>query len=888
MNGGLPRAAGEWPLVGREEEHAFVAGTLRLGQGGVMVAGTAGVGKSRLAREALGSVAGAKGGCHVEWVLATRAAASIPFGAFAHLLASNDRQVPADRLSLFRSVAGKLRARAEGRRLLLSVDDAHLLDPASAALVLYFASHSVATVVCTVRSGGVWPDAIVALWKEGYAARLDLQTLAEAEVARLLETVLDGPVERQCRRWAFERSDGNPLFLRELVAGALEAGALRQTGGLWRRTAQAAPSARLVELVESRLAGLTVSQRQALEVIALGEPLPLAALGRLVPSAEVTGLESKGLLTAAPAADGLEVRLGHPLYGDVIRRGIGAVRAAAIRRGLADALQADLRRPGALLQVVTWRLDAGEKVRDPQLLTAAAQQAARVFDHNLAGRLGRAAIEAGGGLPAVLMYAGSRRAQGDYDAAEAALAEAQTAARSSPLARNYLFLRLATLQWGLGDVDRAEELIAQAASWRQDPQWRHWVASQQVLLWSTSGRFEPAVTAGLSLLGETLEDAIRLPASVAVAYALHYAGRGRQALSLAAEAMAAAGSTTAVEWPPEAMWALVALDCGIDWDGAGDRLARLYQGACRSGDDIVASWAELLLGQEALGRGKVTTSRRWLREAASHLEENDPRILLPSCLALLAAAEAMAGHVPEAQDALARASTARGGRPGIWLGSNELALARIWAAASAGETSRAPQLAWAHAQSCPQAPLTAALFLHEALRTGGAAAEVAPQLRRAADRTDSPLAHACAAHAEAMAAGDATGAEQAGRAFAAIGALLRAAEAAGHAALIYARAGRPGPARAAAAYSTSLAGACEGARTPGLLAVRAPSLSRREAEVAALAGRGLANAEIAERLVLSVRTVESHLYRAAAKLGVSRREDLGPLLGLASSPTKLQ
>ncbi len=887
MNGGFPRAAGEWTLVGREEEHAFVVDALRRGRGGVMVAGAAGVGKSRLAREALGSVAGAGRGCHVEWVLATRAAASIPLGAVAHLLAGDDLQMPADRLSLFRSAARELRARARGHRLLLGVDDAHLLDPGSAALVLYLASHDVATVVCTVRSGDAWPDAIVALWKEGYAVRLDLQALAEEEVAQLLETVLGGPVERQCRRWAFDRSDGNPLFLRELVTGALEAGALRQTGGLWRRTAQAGLSARLVELVESRLAGLAVSQRQALEVIALGEPLPLAVLRRVVAGPEVTGLEAKGLISAAPAADGLEVRLGHPLYGEVVRREVGAVRAAAIRRGLADALQADLRRPGDLLRVVTWRLEAGEQVADPGLLTAAAQQAARVFDHGLAARIGQAAIEAGAGLPAVLVYAGSRRTQGNYEAAEAVLGEVESAARSSPLARPYLFLRLATLQWGLGDVGRAEDLITRAGGWRQDPQWRHWVGNQQVLLWSTTGQFESAVAAGLPLLREA-EGPTRLSTAVAVAFALHYAGRGRQALSLAAEAMADPESITAVEWPPEAMWALVALDCGIDWDDARDRLASIHQEACRSGNDIVASWAELLLGREALGRGKVITAGRWLREAASHLEEYDPRTLLPSCFSLLCVAEAMAGHGPEAQDALARASTARGGRPGIWLGSDELALARVWAAASAGETSRAQQLARAHAHSCPQAPLTAALFLHEALRTGGPAAEVAPPLRRAADRTDSPLAHACADHAEAMAAGDATGAEQASRAFAAIGALLRAAEAAGHAAVIHDRAGLRGPARAAAASSASLAGACEGARTPGLGAIRAPSLSHREAEVAALAARGLANAEIAERLVLSVRTVESHLYRAATKLGVSRREDLGPLLGLASPPAKMQ
>jgi DNA-binding CsgD family transcriptional regulator len=44
--------------------------------------------------------------------------------------------------------------------------------------------------------------------------------------------------------------------------------------------------------------------------------------------------------------------------------------------------------------------------------------------------------------------------------------------------------------------------------------------------------------------------------------------------------------------------------------------------------------------------------------------------------------------------------------------------------------------------------------------------------------------------------------------------------------------------------------------------------------IVSLAAGGASNAEIAERLVLSVRTVESHLYRAMRKLGVSTREEL--------------
>jgi DNA-binding NarL/FixJ family response regulator len=52
------------------------------------------------------------------------------------------------------------------------------------------------------------------------------------------------------------------------------------------------------------------------------------------------------------------------------------------------------------------------------------------------------------------------------------------------------------------------------------------------------------------------------------------------------------------------------------------------------------------------------------------------------------------------------------------------------------------------------------------------------------------------------------------------------------------------------------------------------SLTERERQMAELAAQGLSNPEIADRLVLSVRTVESHLYRAMQKLGVKDRRDL--------------
>jgi DNA-binding NarL/FixJ family response regulator len=88
-----------------------------------------------------------------------------------------------------------------------------------------------------------------------------------------------------------------------------------------------------------------------------------------------------------------------------------------------------------------------------------------------------------------------------------------------------------------------------------------------------------------------------------------------------------------------------------------------------------------------------------------------------------------------------------------------------------------------------------------------------------------------------------------------------------------------GRAERCAARAGVLAQACENARTPVLDQLARPlPLTRREREVASLAAQGLSSPAIAERLYLSVRTVEGHLQRAYTKLGVSDRRTLPRLL----------
>ena len=114
------------------------------------------------------------------WVQGTRSAATIPLAALAGVIPADVR--PDDPVALMRSCGDAMRERAGGRRVVLAVDDAQLLDPASAALILHLAASNAAFVIATVRAGEPCPDAIVSLWKDDLARRLELQPLDDDQI----------------------------------------------------------------------------------------------------------------------------------------------------------------------------------------------------------------------------------------------------------------------------------------------------------------------------------------------------------------------------------------------------------------------------------------------------------------------------------------------------------------------------------------------------------------------------------------------------------------------------------------------------------------------------------------------------------------------------------
>ena len=144
-----------WPLTGRSGEMgAIEAAILAAHVSGIVVGGTAGVGTSRIAREAWAG-AGSRG-CEGRWVVGTSSARTLPLGAFTAWAQSG----VTDTVQLVRGVIESLTAAPAGTTVVVVVDDAHLLDDLSTFVVQQIVQRGAAKVVLTVRGGEPIPAAV--------------------------------------------------------------------------------------------------------------------------------------------------------------------------------------------------------------------------------------------------------------------------------------------------------------------------------------------------------------------------------------------------------------------------------------------------------------------------------------------------------------------------------------------------------------------------------------------------------------------------------------------------------------------------------------------------------------------------------------------------------
>lgn len=203
-----------------------------------------------------------------------------------------------------------------------------------------------------------------------------------------------------------------------------------------------------------------------------------------------------------------------------------------------------------------------------------------------------------------------------------------------------------------------------------------------------------------------------------------------------------------------------------------------------------------------------------------------------------------------------------------------VARAAGWAAQLRDPAAASQQLLTDAERFASEMPGLAPALAYDALCLGNSGA--VPMLNELSGPCRSGIVDLFGRHARAHAATDGVGLLSVAEDFAAIEATRYAVEAASEAASAFVSEGRNDSARRAAARARELYIPDQDASLPVIdgLDGTATELTARQAQLIDLARQGLSNAEIADRLVISVRTVEAHLYRGMHKLGINDRNDL--------------
>jgi DNA-binding NarL/FixJ family response regulator len=902
-------SGGEWPLVGRDEELALLR-DLRSSprRASAFISGAAGVGKTRLARTAL-TEASAEG-----WAaLALKGSvgfAGVPLGPFRTVLSLPSAS---ELTELTEAVAQELSSLRSARGMLIWVDDCQALDEATAGLVNQLVASGVLTAIMTSRSGAHPPAALTELWQGELAQRIELQNLSRRETIELLTAGLGGPVQDSSASRLWHVTAGNPLYVKEVILASRETGALQEVDGEWRWHGDWAAGARIQEVVAARLGRLDPDELTVMEMLALAGTLPLELLSGLTSIRVLEGLEGRSLVTTDRSGRRLEVTIANPLHSEVLRSGMPELRQRSVRRNLADALTASgARRAADRVRLASWSLESGDEV-DVMTLSLGSQATlfgigpavgARIQeilpgsgpgsassgppvrqDIELGVRLAEAAYErSGGGVIEGVALASAYGIAGAIDRAEAVLAELMDKTSDVNdrlrMAHGLGWVRF----WGRFEVDAAWLILAGAAQAAE-----------------TTGGYDPTLLAEIyqSLAGIALNtgrpalaleysartartQGVGLSTSLAAApaaAALAYLGRCHEAIALVDEGSAAAHDSGDPFTVPQLLFCRAAAQLWLgEVEQARQLLDWLRDVALKGGLLDATALFDVLLGEILIHQGRFASAGRIFRDSAGLLSEKDLFGYRPWALAGLARTRTQAGEEDSAATAL---EEARRVQPIHRHFESSLRLADIERHAAAGRINDAIDAArdavtWTRGH---EMRVNEALILEAWLRLEPSN-EIVERLAEISRETDSTFVDVLAQDARAVLGADPKALLEVGERYAAMTVWFRAAAAADMAWQLLEQRRDARAAKAAARRAAEYAAQCDGIRPLASQGqVVGARLTKREREIATLAAAGGSSKEIAERMYLSPRTVENHLYNAYAKLGVTDRAALAEVLG---------
>jgi DNA-binding CsgD family transcriptional regulator/tetratricopeptide (TPR) repeat protein len=849
----------EWPLVGRGDALDHAMELVEAGKG-VAILGRAGVGKSRLVHEIV-ELAEHRG-TPVVRAVASQSISSIPFAPFVELLPIEPTR---DRLVLLSEARRALEAHGGPHAAIVAVDDAHHLDRASLAFLVSIVGSNTATVVLSARTGEPMEAELVDLWTNGVIERMELDHLDRNQGRQLVEAAI-GPISDQLDDELWLLSGGNPLVLHELIEGA-KGRSIEQSDEVWELVGSLTDSPRLADLVVSRLRALPADLRPAMDVVAVGAPLPVE-LARAAVGDALTGLEEQSLVESVDVGAARMVVPAHPLYGEVLKANLGESRTYEALKAL---LQAANEHPGAMpdpLRLALWQRDTAEIVSDEIALAGATAALVR-HDPALAAELVEPLNP--GDVRVGLILGRSLSYRQRFDEAEAVLAALDPtephhlAEVASTRGQNFAF--------GLGQIERAQGVF-DAAGTIEDPQIRARLMNERAMVSAIHGDFVDARKGTESVLADAAtSDVARASAYITLTIALAMTAdceRLDEVIDDATEVSQRVGQVL-----PFAHDQIGIMET-MSMVNAGRFREAIARGELAVADRERQALASTWLSTLALCAAEAGRLRHGFEAAERALvlqREYDPFGLEPQTHGLMGLARGQMGdhRLGEVLESIELPAPAP--RLTIWIDRG-----RAWAAAAKGDLDGAARIASQGGRRgvAGEHFSWAAFCFHDAVRFGFPDL-VIEDLRAIDSSRGAYFIAALQEHAEAMFSGDPAGLEAVGLRFSGMSLPLLAAEAFARASQLYEGIGEHEDAARACAISKAAQARCDSARTPSLSA-RPEVVTDREAELAIDAAHGMTSPQIAEERFISVRTVDNHLRSVYRKLGVSGRSELSAAL----------
>lgn len=355
------------------------------GSYGTVVVGPGGVGKSMLGSGVARALAEST---HVVRLYGNGLGSSVPYSLWGLYLAKMENPEADSPIAVIQGISKVITEEAAGRDILLIADDLINIDNSSMGVIMHLVFSRTTKLLILTRSSTALPEDLAWMLKDGRLSKVVLSNFTRGEVRTLITRALGGSVAVSTVSALHQSSGGNPLVLQALVHDELSRGRLVQQNSTWVLKGQrvSEPAQLLVELVESRLESESLEVRRGIEKMSLIQRAPLSLVMDILGADVVSELEQRNYIRISDKTRHY-TSLAEAHIGETVRSLLSREEKARLFKEMTDLVSISPEKLSReeLLVFMAWALDAGITIQ-PDMALAAGRAALLYFDPQLALR----------------------------------------------------------------------------------------------------------------------------------------------------------------------------------------------------------------------------------------------------------------------------------------------------------------------------------------------------------------------------------------------------------------------------------------------------------------------------------------------------------------------